>query len=170
MGALGWLLEKEPQSMEVAWWLRVGATAASIGSLTLRGPWGQRMERSSRAPPPPLDGPHLGCPSPAAPQPQTRWAAVGPPRGSAALSTRPGRLGGQSPMVFWLYCSLLPAECLWHQDETRLGWEKGKLQEGYVGEEVGAGVWGSGVEVGGGSGPPHVDLLLCRFSTERTVA
>lgn len=46
-----------------------------------------------------------------------------------------------------------------------------KGREGRMREE-GPGVWGrrGRDRCVLGSGPPHVDLLLCRFSTERTVA
>lgn len=94
--------------------------------------------------PRPQTAPHLGCPFPAAPQPQTRWAAVGPPRGSAAPPR--GRAGWAGRCLCGppagtaappgLQCPGAPG---WWP-----GWggERGKSQEGW-GRGGGAGVWGS---------------------------
>ena len=160
--------------MEVAQWLRVGATAAFHGVLTLRGPWGQR------------DGAALTGPHPPLPRRPLTWAAF-------LQLLHSHRLGGRWRVLHaaqqrlhqarpvgradayvvprLVLQPLLACSVQAHEDGGPAGVRRGGSYRRAGGEEGGAGVWGSGDGlVGVGSGPPHVDLLLCRFSTERTVA
>lgn len=154
------------------------------GTLGPEGWSGPRWPPTPRS----LDGPSPGLPFSSC---STATDSVGGGGSSTRLSsasTRPGRLGGQMPMWSpgW-YCSpSWPAVSRRTRMVARLGWGEGEVTGGLgarrrvlgSGEAGvgggGGGCWGLGkqgwVGVGVGGGPPHVDLLLCRFSTERTVA
>lgn len=132
--------------MEVARWLRVGAAAAFLRVLTLRGPWGQRDGAA-------LDGPSPGLPFSSC---STATDSVGGGGSSTRLSsasTRPGRLGGQMPMWSpgW-YCSpSWPAVSRRTRMVARLGWGEGKVTGGLGARrwvlgsgEAGVGGWAEG--------------------------
>lgn len=108
---------------------------------------------------------HQGCPSPAAPLPQARPVVEGPPHGSAAPPRgladwvgrrRYGPLAGTGAPP-GLHCPGVPGS--WP------GWGWG--QSSYRGQGAECGRRRDGDRWGMWT---HVDLLLCRFSTERTVA
>lgn len=139
-----------------------------------REPWCQgdgaspQCHASDRAPSPGL--PFSSCST-----------ATGSPGGGGSstrlsrASTRPGRLGGQTPMWSpgWYWNPSWPPVSRRTRIVARLGVRRGPVTGSGRQNVGGGGCRGLGKEglgqVSGGS-LPHVDLLLCRFSTERTVA
>lgn len=98
----------------------------------------------------------------------------------SSASTRPGRLGGQTPMWSpgWYWSPSWPPVFRRTRIVARLGVGRGDSYRVWGGEGKenvggrpfrGLGRRGRG-RWGWRGSPPHVDLLLCRFSTERTVA
>lgn len=189
-GAWWWVLRKELRSADHPAarpaWQDVAQPAVRGGGSLLPGPepegtlgpegWGQ-LSRSCPRPRPSPGLPFSSC--------STATGSVGGGGSSTRLSsasTRPGRLGGQMPMWSpgWYWSPSWPPVSRRTRMVARLGMgrrgsyrraEGMKGREGRMREE-GPGVWGrrGRDRCVLGSGPPHVDLLLCRFSTERTVA